>query len=340
MATSLKSRNGRTTGRGLFVNGIWLCECEPRLPANKFRSTKPKSYGKWFYTCQKPQHKRCDFFLWTDDAKIREEGAVLANSRSEPEALVPPKTPRKQTTIGAFPTPQSRTKNVTPEGANTPTKVKDSGYFEPEETFEWSSSDDDELLKAEQELLERTPFETPKKASRTEVFTSPGKRTFAQMSSSRTVGDEALPLSDDVFTTPSTSHKPNGSGLRSPSKTPANRPTQSGLPEAEPSLLAAEALRILRDSNSQISSRVETELVELLNNHDLRTQGIIRGRDITRLAVQAKDKKIGELQARISTLESEKETNRRVISHLKMDIATSPKKGNGRSMPPVRRSEV
>ena len=234
----------------------------------------------------------------------------------------------------APPTPQTRTNNVRPEGAKISAQAKDSGYFEPKEAFGWASSDNEELLKAEREILERTPFETPKKALRTEMFTSPGKRAFAQSASAD--------RGDDVFTTPSTSHRSNGSGLHLPSNTPANGPAQSGvaLPEAEPSMLAAEALKILRSSDSHVSSRVENELVELLNNHDLRTQGIIKGRDITRLAVQAKDKKIGELQARISALEAEKETNRRVISHLKLDIATSPKKGTGRSVPPARRSAV
>jgi translation elongation factor EF-Tu-like GTPase len=102
--------------------------------------------------------------------------------------------------------------------------------------------------------------------------------------------------------------------------------------------LASEALAILSDS--QLSSKVENELVGLLNKYDLRTQGIIKGRDITRLAVQAKDKKIAELQTRISVLEGERETNRTVITHLKHDIATSPTKGRGRGRFPARRSEV
>jgi hypothetical protein len=214
--------------------------------------------------------------------------------------------------------------------------------LEPEESFEWSSSDDEELLNAEREALQKAPSDTPRKAPRTDIFTSPGKVTLAGSLTPSLKGDDVGPLSDDVFTTPSTSHKSNGGGLLSPSNTPASGPMQSGTgpAEAEPSSLASRALKILRNSDSQVSSLVENELVDLLNKYDLRTQGIIKGRDITRLAVQAKDRKIAELQARISALEAEKETNRRVISHLKMDIATSPKRGKGRSIPPARRSEV
>lgn len=152
--------------------------------------------------------------------------------------------------------------------------------------------------------------------------------------------NDTWPLSDDVFTTPSTSHKSNGTGLPSPFRTPANRLDQATAGAAEPSSLASEVLEILKRSNQHLTAAVENELVDLLNKHDLRTQGIIRGRDITRLAVQAKDQKITELQGRISTLEAEKETNRRVISHLKLDVAASSKKTRGRNVPAASRSEV
>src|SRR2546430_4097930 len=49
----------------------------------------------------------CGFFLWQDDAKIREESAVLGNSRSEPRQA--PQTPRKPISNPHAPlTPQSR----------------------------------------------------------------------------------------------------------------------------------------------------------------------------------------------------------------------------------------
>lgn len=94
------------------------------------------------------------------------------------------------------------------------------------------------------------------------------------------------------------------------------------------STLAVDALKIL--APVPLTSAVESELVILLNTHALRAQGIAKGRDITRLAIQAKDKKIAELQARIAGLEAERETSRTVIAHLKQDIgakASSPKKG-------------
>lgn len=207
------------------------------------------------------------------------------------------------------------------------------------DSLDWSSSNDEVLLKAEQEvLLDRTPYETPKKVPRTEILASPGKRNFGQMTGHPSLSDDTWPLSDDVFVTPSTTHRSSATGMLSPTNTPARGPSQASLPEAEPSTIASAVLAVLSDS--QLSSRVEHQLVDLLNKYDLRTQGIVKGRDITRLAVQVKDKKIAELQARISVLEAEKETSRTVITHLKHDMATSPGKGRGRGGFPPRRSEV
>lgn len=218
--------------------------------------------------------------------------------------------------------------------------MKEVGNLEHEESFDLSSSNDEELLKAEQVFFpDKPPFETPKKAPRTDSLTSPGKRTHGQMTGKTNVANDTWPLSDDVFATPTTSNKSGSTGLLSPSNTPAKGLSQPVPPlNDDLSPLAAEALKIL--TNIQLSSKVETDLVDLLNKHDLRTQGIIKGRDITRLAVQAKEKKIAELQARISTLEAERDTNRRVITHLKHDMSSSPKKGRGRGLPPSGRSEV
>ncbi len=141
------------------------------------------------YTCQKPQHKRCTFFLWTDDAKIREEAAVLSNSRSEPPPA--PTTPRKATSNAIPPTPETGPR----KGALPDTKScrgdKEEGKLNHDESFDWSSSNDEELLKAEQEMLSnKTPFETPKKTPRTQTFTSPGKRTLDQMTGPESVADD------------------------------------------------------------------------------------------------------------------------------------------------------
>lgn len=254
------------------------------------------------YTCQKPQHKRCGFFLWSDDAKVREEAAVLNNSRSE--YLPQPQTPKKPN-LDLPPTPETNKRSNTIYQSG-PSLEKESATLDRDESFGWCSSDDEGLLKAEQELLlHPRPFETPRKAPRTSTLSSPGKRTHGELDA-RSSSREQWPSSDDVFATPSTSYPSLSTGLFSPSPTPAKMPSQPDVGESavELSALAAEVMTILRGVS--LSSDIEQSLVDVLDKHDLRTQGIIKGRDITRIAVQTKATKIAELQARISALEAER----------------------------------
>ncbi|PGH13078.1 hypothetical protein AJ79_03915 [Helicocarpus griseus UAMH5409] len=65
--------------RGLFTDGVWHCNCDPRQPARHLQTRNGgRNQGRWFYTCPKPQGKQCDFFLWEDDAEVRmKEGGVV-----------------------------------------------------------------------------------------------------------------------------------------------------------------------------------------------------------------------------------------------------------------------
>ncbi|EGE78402.1 hypothetical protein BDDG_01339 [Blastomyces dermatitidis ATCC 18188] len=70
---STPSRSTAIPLRGLFANGTWHCNCEPRRQADHFETKNGgRNHGRWFYTCPKPQGKRCNFFLWEDEAEIRE----------------------------------------------------------------------------------------------------------------------------------------------------------------------------------------------------------------------------------------------------------------------------
>ena len=312
---SYHTKNNRTSQRGAFINQIWHCDCDPRMPADKFQTKNGgKNHGRWFYTCQKAQPKRCGFFLWADDAKVREESAVLSNSRSEPQPIPvvvqAPQTPRK-TTLLQTATPDSRSKLMSARKpaerspTQSPTKQPLSNQGK-EEDFDWSSSNDEELASAVD------TFETPRKTPRTGIITSPTKRYHTTMNES-----------DDVFTTPSTSKR---NGLLSPKATPARPHTHNPrTSDLAPDSLASEALIIL--SSTSLPTSTKDNLVELLNKFELKAQGISKGRDLTRLALQEKDKKIAELQSRIQGLEQERETTKNVISLLKSDMATSPKRG-------------
>ena len=156
---------------------------------------------------------------------------------------------------------------------------------------------------------------TPRKQLKTDIFASPGKRRHDEIESGL-----ATPASDDVFTTPFTGLQGKSlfsAGLISPVETPTfNR--FKDIPLCGDSELTTEVLAAL--SSVAVNNETRGAVKMVCNKHALRTQGIAKGRDISRLAIKTKDEKIAELQARIAALEAERETNRAVIRHLRRDM--------------------
>ncbi|KAI5866882.1 hypothetical protein GGS23DRAFT_552540 [Durotheca rogersii] len=78
--------SGKVPLNGCFLNGVWHCNCIPRLPAVSLQAKKESANkGRSFYTCQKDRNKKnkCGFFLWAEDARRREMGSLMSNSRTE-----------------------------------------------------------------------------------------------------------------------------------------------------------------------------------------------------------------------------------------------------------------
>lgn len=283
------------------------------------------------YTCRKPQSERCNFFLWDDDAKVREEVLSLSHSRTEPEQT--PRTPSKSVkrSTGLL-TPGSgwRERETSATNLGTPSKARKSRNVSDDESFSWDEDLDDEV----QNMLDRpaqpkfTP-ETPRKMPRTALFTSPGKRKLSE------TGDD----SNNAPSTPPSSFDPASHMLTPRSELPSHLgsvPPSSMEISATPtpskytnvlstdnnpdiSDLATAALVLLDSHDVVMPQKAKDALVELLNRHDLRTQGILRGREISRLALRKKDDEIKQLNERISRLEAEREMNRTAIPGLKKD---------------------
>ncbi len=308
------------------------------------------------YTCQKAQPKRCDFFLWDDDAKTREAAAVLNNSHSEP--IHSPQTPSKPSPYGLV-TPQTSTRfrdgspdlvtPYTPSKAphRTPSSsargdgtqaTTTQGSDSEEEFYDWPTSDDDVLSKfADQASSEYAmpPPETPRKAVKADSLSTPGKRRYDEMAADN--GD-ALKVAlrknateregDDVFTTPAAATHGKGLFASGTLPSPAETPTPIRYKDFSPSKeseLASEMLSALEDHSASITPEAQETLKKTLksicNKHVLYTRGIMKGRDVSRAMVKSKDGRMTELQGEIADLKAELETNRAVIRHLRRDMA-------------------
>ena len=288
------------------------------MPASHFQVKKEgKNNGRWFYTCQHSKDEGCGFFLWGEEAEGREMKAVVGNSRSEPS-----------------------------EGRQGETEVTPERKKPGEDEFgDWPLSPG-EKIKAEQSPSGAYP-ETPSKAARTAIPITPGSKRkrdedngllptpvtggnrFADLGAGNFNNDE------DVFSTQSTNAT---YGIRSPSNTPTpNRflfgtsepPKVPHSPSKKSYDISEEVMSLLKDQH--LDETVALGVKELLNRYEMRVSGIAKGRDITRVALKAKEEKITELEMKISGLQRERELDRAVIRQLKGDMANSiAERGRGR----------
>lgn len=357
-------RNNRkaTQPRGLFADGIWHCNCIPRLPAEHFKVKKEgPNTGRWFYTCQKDQEKRCDFFLWDEDAKPREESAVLNNSRTEPErgnadaqdgwnaGRRGVRGEEQQQGKGFFAGNQRNARDRDDASTQSPSpppsyssvprmngskRSAKEANLDVDEEFGCALGEDDaeEMAKT----ADAHAFSTPHKAQKTGIYATPattGKRKLPWLEQPTT---PAIPSangngSEEYFTTPSklpANKSVHFSPYKDEPETPAAPPTLATAnrtpspptrhkdalanPADSTSSLTHEVMTCLKPSSASIPPDTLSTVRSILTRHDLKTQGVMRGRDMSRLAIKAKDAKIAELQARIASLEADMEVERGV----------------------------
>ncbi len=263
----------------------------------------------------------------------------MGNSRSEPER---PATPNSRTTDGRSPASNDAGLNAEEED---------------DEFGDWSLSPDEEkrMVQAVERANSGSPApETPRKMIKSNQFATPGsKRKLDEhmLPTPSTSGKGLGGLStghrdEDIFTTPSS--RPKGGmwdgnepfGLRSPSGTPTptryrestaaseSQGDSQGNKASENYDISEEVLEILKDRD--IDEEAAERLKKLLSKHAMKISGIAKGRDITRVALKAKDSKIAELQQRISALEAQREMDRTVIRHFKSDMSESVERRRGR----------
>lgn len=204
---------------------------------------------------------------------------------------------------------------------------------ENEEFYDWPSSDDGELRKAASNLptnLMPPPPTTPRKAMKTDTFSTPGKRSNDNESNS-------LPISklnfttpnraieeDDVFATPNPSTPrlyglfSNHSKLPSPAETPTPRRFRD-IP-GQDSDLATQILQLFERRKLPLSSELKDEVRAIANKHNMYTRGVVSGREISRAMIKKKSEEIAELQGTIAGLEAEREVQYSLVRQLRQEL--------------------
>lgn len=266
---------------------------------------------------------------------MREMGAVIGNTRSEPEPMK----------ILADPASDKRT--VEGHTAASNKFMADLARTEEDEFGGWSLSPEEE-----RKLVQAVEKED---AFSTEPFQKVAKKDqYATPSLKRKREDETLPTPitgngksvhkngrmDGLINAVPSSQANGGSGrfgLRSPS----NTPTPSRFRESTDTSdafgerfglnydITSEAMELLE--GQKIEDEVMESLSKVLDKQALRVSGIIKGRDITRLALKNKDAKIAELQQRIAALETERELDKTIIRHLAHSVERRRGRGRGKT---------
>lgn len=270
--------------------------------------------------------------------------AVITNSRSEPAAALETATARDAST------PDRRT--IAGHIKASDELIANLVKQEEDEFGNWPLSMNDEMsiVGAVDKTAMQEPSHqgTPRKAVKDEKFSTPSsKRKRDEGEGLPTPATERTNL--DVFATPSTTRLKGGmrdgnekSGLMSPSVTPTpNRfrelnhlPfTENVTSDPKDYDITQEVMEILH--NQSLDEDISVKVRQAVNRYALKTQGIVRGRDMTRMALKARDSKIAELEQRIATLENEREVDKLVIKHFKTDMAHSlSNRGRSRGKPP------
>lgn len=177
--------------------------------------------------------------------------------------------------------------------------------------------------------------ETPRKVAKTDAVMTPGSKRKRD---------------EDPFPTPQSGHDDGSNasskftrlkggmwdgnerpGLLSPSATPTParfRDAMQGQADPVDYDITTEVMEILQSQN--LDDETSKSLKDVLNKHALKMSGIIKGRDITRMALKTKDNKIAELQQRIAALETERDMDKIIIRNIKDDITRSVEARRGR----------
>lgn len=266
-----------------------------------------KNHGRWFYTCQNSEpNPRCGFFLWDEDAKPREEAAVLGNSRTEPVA------------IGGD--DRKNTKKRTAGDALLADRVDADEY----DAMYSSGRDDDDLI-ALTDSVERELPRTPSKSHDTYGLLTPATRGtngrslpwLKEGDLSVDKSNSAAPISraivEGVVVSIDQDATPTPNRYVDMLQSTSGSITQN-------SGLQKDIVDVLKSHNISLTIATTTELTSVMDRYELKLKGIMRGRDTTRAALRANEAKVVELTNSVQSLEADLEMSRTLIRKLRSQV--------------------
>jgi len=229
---------------------------------------------------------------------MREKETLLSNSRSEREYhnsvyRTPTKNPYRTGTGLLTPQTERKVVDVPPRHFKSPPKSAKARMMAEDTDFGWhdDSDDNEELAEALQSSQATEPIlsqpnfnpESPYKAARTSTMNSPGKRKlfeYAYNDSNSNISPLATPSSSR------SSRFPPSSAELCMTPTPSKyRNVLSVDSQLDMSPLGKQATAILDKHGVVLPNIARDELLDLLNIHELKLSGAIKGRDAVRMGL-------------------------------------------------------
>jgi chaperonin cofactor prefoldin len=335
-AVTPKSHSKQRKEMGLWEDGTWWCDCDPRHKA-ALREVKKQgpNKGKFFWCCA--VYPFCPFFLWHCDAKPRQTGPVSASaSRPVREA---PKTPssvqRKLTSFGYSvsrrpPMSQADPVEASADSDGTGSEDEDISQVALDAIMEPSLSqpkskkrklddiedDDDDFFDnlAPEEERELSALLESRPAKQSRILPPESYATPETTRSVDIVDGLPTPSISRTLFPDSTAKKHRTVSFEDPlpkvtaseetaesSATIANEPP-TNVPVEAVYDVTQDVMNLLQEQN--LKPAVLDSLRQLLETAARKNKGLTLGRESARAALEEKNQKISELQGRIVALEN------------------------------------
>ncbi|KAK9455643.1 hypothetical protein V1511DRAFT_498345 [Dipodascopsis uninucleata] len=289
-------RHRVTELKGIFENGIWKCNCDPRQPAALRQVQKQTAnHGRMFYTCPSTLDQ-CGFFLWEEDAKIREGPPVQSKASQHSTMSMSSQYSRHH---------REREK----ERNSTGTSWSDDEKIDRDEIRKSSfdlTSERSRNYSSERGLL-RTPTRTSTFDPSSQLYTPPETTASTNDTLRSSILMQPLGVARDLSESSLTLANIASSSSSSSSAAIAQ------------SASTAELHMLLQDTRTKMSEMINA-IESKLTIHDRVVQGVVRGRDSVRTALSEKDMIIADLKQEIGKLTEKEQVYEAMNSALQIEI--------------------
>ncbi|RCI15570.1 hypothetical protein L249_3553 [Ophiocordyceps polyrhachis-furcata BCC 54312] len=301
---------------GLYKDGQWWCNCSPRKKAKLRKVLKDTpNKGRHFWSCP-PLPPECGFFLWQEDALLR-----------EPPPPPPVLTQRPLTSFGyrlIQKPPVDEDEDDDGEGEDDEFVVVEDRKTAADEEKQQEEQDGQESPTKRHKINHHPVFD-PSDDAEFSDFASDEERQLVDLADRSAPRDrhrdDMDALFPDVARTLFPARDPKSSnkvvsfdvGLPTPTKSPTKTKPDYNVGESIMSLLR-------RHSRHPLPPHILSDVDRLLKRSTRLTKGIEKGRDSARVAIKAKDDTIAALQDRVAVLERDEKLLRHQLADIKAQL--------------------